>query len=145
MPMVGFGSVDKRVAIAILALAAGSIATDKPGATVVARVIFRDSETLKDIRRTGSTALEKGKAYRLVVIKSRYRLNVFEGERLVKAYPIALGGSPSGPKQQARDQKTPEGDYTLVPHYPSPGYGECFYIRFPPDVDPTHGLARGLV
>jgi murein L,D-transpeptidase YafK len=111
----------------------------------VAGVIFRDSATLRDIARTGPIKLEKGRPYMLVVTKSRYRLDVLEGDTLVKTYPIALGGSPSGPKVESRDRKTPEGNYTLLPHYPSPGYGECFYICYPSAADAERGLERGLI
>jgi murein L,D-transpeptidase YafK len=111
----------------------------------VARVILRDSETVKDIRRTASTKLERGRPYRLVVIKSRYRLDVLEGNQLVKTFPVALGGSPTGPKREAHDRRTPEGEYTLLPHHASSGYGECFYICYPSERDAEEGFASGLI
>jgi murein L,D-transpeptidase YafK len=133
------------MAIASLAFAGESAATESPRATVVGRVIFRDFETLKDIRQTHPIKLENGRPYTLVVTKSRYRLDVFDGDRVVKTYPIALGASPSGPKQEARDNKTPEGEYTLLPHHQSPGYGECFYVCYPSEKDAEQGLARRLI
>jgi hypothetical protein len=134
-----------RLALAILALGSGTAIAGTPRANVLTRVIVRDSETMRDIRQTAATRLERGRPYRLVVIKSRYRLNVLEGERQVKVFPIALGGSPSGTKEHTQDGKTPEGEYTLVPHYASTGYGECFFICYPSEDDAARALEHGLI
>jgi murein L,D-transpeptidase YafK len=111
----------------------------------VAGEIVRDSETVRDIARTSATTLSKGMGYRLVVSKSRYRLNVFEGDSLVRAFPVALGSSPIGPKVRSGDMKTPEGKYTLLPHYASAGFGESFYICYPSETDAARGRRSNLL
>lgn len=52
-------------------------------------------------------------ADRVVVYKERRVLQLFAGERLLREYPIALGGDPVGHKRREGDQKTPEGRYVL--------------------------------
>jgi hypothetical protein len=82
----------------------GSVRAESQQATIVAGEIVRDSGTVRDIARTSATQLSKGMGYRLVVSKSRYRLNVFEGDSLVRALPVALGSSPIGPKESRRHE-----------------------------------------
>jgi murein L,D-transpeptidase YafK len=132
-------------AIAALALFADTSWGASPQATIVAGEIVRDSATVGDIERTATATLAIGRPYRLVVIKSRYRLDVLEGDHLLKAFPVALGLSPKGPKERSGDMKTPEGQYTLLPHLSSPGFGECFYICYPSPEDAERGLQRGLI
>ena len=106
--------------------------------------IERDPETVAAIAATAAARLDSAEGLRLVVSKSRYRLDVWRGERLVKAYPIAMG-DPVGAKRRQGDQRTPEGTYTLVPHHPSPSFGGCFYICYPNRDDAVRGLEAGLI
>jgi murein L,D-transpeptidase YafK len=79
------------------------------------------------------------------VTKSRYRLDVLlHGER-VKTYPIALGRVPAGAKRKQGDFRTPEGEYVLFPHHPSPSFGSCFYIGYPNEDDARRGAEQGLI
>lgn len=50
---------------------------------------------------------------RLVARKEARTLELFDGERLVRTYDIALGGDPIGAKRRRGDGRTPEGAYHL--------------------------------
>jgi len=50
--------------------------------------------------------------FRLVVTKSAYTLELFEGETLVETFPVAVGKN-SGDKQAVGDLRTPEGEFTV--------------------------------
>jgi murein L,D-transpeptidase YafK len=113
----------------------------------VAGVIVRDRETARLITETAAVTLPQGVGpeLRLVVRKSRYRLEVWRGEDRLKVYPVALGGEPVGAKQQVGDHRTPEGSYLLRPHHPSPGFGGCFYVCYPSRDDARRGLESGII
>jgi len=119
-----------------------------PRAQLEGGVIVRDEATLRVIRATvRSGPLPRGPRYdlRLEVVKSRYRLDVIDGEHRIKVYPIALGGAPEGGKEREGDHRTPEGDYVLMPHHSSPKFGECFYVGYPSLADAERALAAGLL
>ncbi|HEX8236560.1 MAG TPA: L,D-transpeptidase family protein [Abditibacteriaceae bacterium] len=69
-------------------------------------------EPLRDIARRKNLALPLKKA-RIVVWKSQRRLDLFDGNQLVKTYRVALGSQPTGHKQQQGDGRTPEGQYFI--------------------------------
>src|SRR5574338_321200 len=48
---------------------------------------------------------------RLVVKKSGRKLEVFDGEKLLKTYKIVLGFTPAGDKEREGDGKTPLGEF----------------------------------
>ncbi len=77
--------------------------------------------------------------------KSRYRLDLFAGQELVKVYPVAFGGRPEGSKKEMGDLRTPEGLYTLVPHHQSPNFGSSFYLLYPGPEDAERGYLSGLI
>ncbi|MEO8224388.1 MAG: L,D-transpeptidase family protein [Gammaproteobacteria bacterium] len=52
-------------------------------------------------------------ADRVVVHKAERKLLLMRGERVLRAFPVALGLSPSGPKRREGDFRTPEGTYRL--------------------------------
>ena len=48
---------------------------------------------------------------RIVIKKKARSLELFDGEKLIKTYPIALGFAPVGDKEREGDGKTPEGEF----------------------------------
>jgi hypothetical protein len=64
-------------------------------------------------RRPGETLSAGQSVDRIVVIKGERRLYLMDGERVIKAYRIALGKNPTGHKSCEGDNKTPEGPYTI--------------------------------
>jgi murein L,D-transpeptidase YafK len=46
---------------------------------------------------------------RIEIVKSRFQLSLFEGDRLLHTYPCVLGGDPVSDKRMEGDLATPEG------------------------------------
>lgn len=107
----------------------------------------RDEATREAIAATRDVALPRhaDTPLRLVVTKSRRRLDVLAGETTLRTFPVALGGEPAGPKRREGDRRTPEGDYVLVPGHPSPGFGPCFYVCYPNEQDAERGRRDGVL
>ena len=55
----------------------------------------------------------KGKADRIVVIKSAHTMTLYAGGKVLKVYHVSLGRGPAGAKQKRGDNQTPEGMYTI--------------------------------
>ena len=54
----------------------------------------------------------------ILVEKAKRQMHLRNGENVVKTYRISLGKDPVGAKVKSGDNKTPEGDYTIVLHNP---------------------------
>ena len=50
---------------------------------------------------------------RIEVFKAKRELQLFDGEKLIKTYRIALGTNPKPPKEREGDRATPEGSYFI--------------------------------
>ncbi len=53
------------------------------------------------------------KELKIVVVKSEFKLYLYEGTNLIKVYPVAIGKNP-GDKQKIGDCRTPEGNFYIV-------------------------------
>jgi len=82
---------------------------------------------------------------RVVILKSKRVLHLFEGDRLVRTYPIDLGISPLGSKLHQHDGRTPEGRFRVVTKNPDSAYHRFLGIDYPGIEGLERGLARGLV
>ena len=49
----------------------------------------------------------------LLIEKSSFRLSLYSGDKLIKAYPVSFGFSPYGDKVREGDGKTPEGEFYI--------------------------------
>jgi hypothetical protein len=125
---------------------AAAMASEQKG-KVIGGVIRRDAGTQRDIEASSEVFLDGLEASRLslVVTKSRYRLDVMRGEKSLKTFPVALGDAPVGPKRRQGDERTPEGEYVLVPHHPSPSFGVCFYVCYPNEADADRALDEAAI
>src|SRR5437588_372629 len=81
---------------------------------------------------------------RIVVEKSARKLSVFRDGRHVKAYRIALGRNPVGPKQEEGDMKTPEGIYKIDGRNPQSSFHLALHISYPSEEDNSRAAARGV-
>ena len=81
---------------------------------------------------------------RIVVEKSARRLSVFRHGNQIKAYRIALGQNPLGPKQQEGDMKTPEGIYKIDGRNPESNFHLALHISYPSDEDNKRATTRGV-
>ncbi|MHB8709283.1 MAG: L,D-transpeptidase family protein, partial [Desulfuromonadales bacterium] len=61
-----------------------------------------------------------------------------------KAYRIALGGNPIGPKEKQGDHKTPEGIYFIESRNRDSQYHLSLRISYPNESDKRHAQALGV-
>ena len=92
--------------------------------------------------RTGQQEVHRP---RVVVIKSKRRLYLFDGEALVRSYRIALGPRAMGQKIMQGDGRTPEGLFRICSKNKDSRY-HCFLgISYPGRVAADRGLRAGLI
>lgn len=91
-----------------------------------------------------TTAAAGEKADRVLVEKSDRLLLLYKNNSLIGAYRIALGGHPLGHKQQAGDERTPEGSYVLDHKDPASRYYKSIRVSYPNAYDMTLAQQRGV-
>ncbi len=67
----------------------------------------------------------------ILVQKTQHTLSLFEGARLVKAYPIVLGKDPYWAKLYQGDHRTPEGEYHISKKYFHPFWSRFMMLDYP--------------
>jgi murein L,D-transpeptidase YafK len=82
---------------------------------------------------------------RIVIHKSDYRLELWSGDLVLKAYKIQLGPEPYGPKTAMGDKRTPEGIYRICAHNPQSRYYRSLQINYPGEADIQRGLDAGTI
>jgi hypothetical protein len=70
-------------------------------------------------------------ADRVVVLKKERTLQLVSHGRMIKAYKVALGGDPIGPKTRQGDHKTPEGIYVLDFRNAHSQFYKAIHISYP--------------
>ncbi len=84
------------------------------------------------------------KADQIIVVKSQRTLTLLSHGKVLHTYKISLGGSPSGPKEQQGDHKTPEGRYVLDRRNPKSRFYKSIHISYPNDQDRRKASQRGV-
>lgn len=82
---------------------------------------------------------------RIVIKKEKRTLELFEGEKLVKTYKIALGSTPVGDKEIEGDGKTPEGDFYIFTKNPESNFYLSIGVSYPNTEDAKRGLENKLI
>ena len=82
---------------------------------------------------------------RLVVKKSERKLEVFDGEKLVKTYRIGLGFAPVGDKEKQGDGKTPEGEFYIFTKNDQSRFYLSIGVSYPSIEDAERGLREKLI
>ncbi len=82
---------------------------------------------------------------RLEVFKARRELLLFDGERLVRSYCVALGTNPVPRKEVEGDGATPEGTYFICEKNPNSLFYLSLGISYPGPQDAERGLKEGLI
>ena len=83
-------------------------------------------------------------ADRVVVHKAERRLLLMRGERVLRTFDVALGLSPSGPKQQEGDFRTPEGNYRLSGRNANSDFFLAIQVAYPGPEDLRRASADGV-
>lgn len=80
---------------------------------------------------------------RLLVLKSERKMWVYEHDKPLKSYDIALGFNPVGHKQFEGDGKTPEGIYRINERNPNSAYHKNLGISYPNQQDKNYAESQG--
>jgi len=89
-------------------------------------------------------ALRKGAADRILIEKKERRLTLLSKGKVLKAYQIALGGNPNGPKERQGDNKTPEGTYVIDSRNKNSRYHRSLHISYPNEKDKKRAKELGV-
>lgn len=87
---------------------------------------------------------ESVRADRIVVLKSKRTMYLYQGDKVLKTYKVALGGKPEGPKTQQGDHKTPEGVYKINARNSKSLYHLSLHISYPNEQDRAQARKRGV-
>jgi murein L,D-transpeptidase YafK len=82
-------------------------------------------------------------ADRVVVYKAARRLELLQGNSVLRSYKVALGLMPTGQKERAGDFRTPEGSYRLTRRNARSDYFLSIEISYPGPEDLKHARANG--
>jgi murein L,D-transpeptidase YafK len=91
------------------------------------------------------TPLEKLENPRLVVKKSERKLEIFDGDKLVKTYKIVLGFTPEGDKAQEGDGKTPLGEFYVFTKNDQSRFYLSLGLSYPSIDDARRGFKENLI
>lgn len=92
----------------------------------------------------GAPAAEEiAAADRVVVVKSEHKLFLYNGQRLLGAYHVALGLNPVGQKQREHDFRTPEGRYNLARRNTRSDFFLAIQVSYPNPEDESRARKRG--
>jgi murein L,D-transpeptidase YafK len=89
--------------------------------------------------------LEKIENPRLVVKKGARKLEVLDGEMLVKTYRIVLGFAPEGDKAEEGDGKTPLGEFYVFTKNDKSKFYLSLGLSYPSVEDAARGLQENLI
>lgn len=78
------------------------------------------------------------------VLKSEHKLQLMSAGVVVHEFHIALGGNPSGRKQQEGDGKTPEGSYILDFKKLDSAFYKGFHVSYPNAEDTRSAKVHGI-
>ncbi len=82
---------------------------------------------------------------RLVVKKSERKLEVFDGDKLVKTYRIVLGFAPEGDKEIEGDGKTPLGEFYVFTKNDQSKFYRSLGVSYPSIDDAARGLKENII
>ena len=81
-----------------------------------------------------------------ILIKKKERtLQLFDDQKLIKSYKIALGFEPHGDKEVEGDGKTPEGDFYIFTKNPKSKFYLSLGVSYPNKEDAQRGLSANLI
>ena len=72
-------------------------------------------------------------------------MELYNGGKLIKVYPIGLGMNPVLAKKKQGDRSTPEGEYHICGKIPESTYYMALILNYPNVADADRGLKEGLI
>lgn len=94
-------------------------------------------------RAMASLGVELPIADRVLVKKAERRLYLMRGNDVLRAYRVALGLNPGGPKERAGDFRTPEGNYKLTRRNTRSDFFLSIQVSYPNDQDMKNARRNG--
>jgi len=82
---------------------------------------------------------------RIIISKSKRRLELYCDSTIVRSYRIGLGFQPIGDKVREGDGRTPEGNYYVCVKNPKSRYYLSLGLSYPNIRDAKRGLREGLI
>jgi len=95
-------------------------------------------------QRVFAFATQKGSVDKILIEKKERRLMLISKGEVLKAYKIALGGNPNGPKERQGDNKTPEGTYVIDSRNKDSFYHLSLHISYPNERDKKRAKELGV-
>ena len=90
----------------------------------------RTNSSLPVVRIVDSLSINK-EELRIYIDKSEYLLQVRNGKKILKEYPVVLGGNPIDDKLRQGDSCTPEGVFKVRDYYPHKSWSKFIWIDYP--------------
>ena len=84
-----------------------------------------------------------GQIDRIIVEKSARRMQLMQGDRVVRSYSIALGFAPDGDKDRQGDGKTPEGEFRVDRRNDESAFHLSLGLDYPRPEDRARAAAGG--
>jgi murein L,D-transpeptidase YafK len=82
-------------------------------------------------------------ADKIIIEKSRHLLTVYQQEREIATFPVALSQVPVGPKTCVGDKRTPEGIYTVLQHKKDSDFYRALRLSYPSPTDIARARRQG--
>jgi murein L,D-transpeptidase YafK len=82
---------------------------------------------------------------RIIVFKSKRRLELYSQDRMVRSYRIGLGSNPVDDKVKQGDRRTPEGEFYVCIKNSKSTYYLSLGLSYPNQEDAERGLRDGLI
>lgn len=82
---------------------------------------------------------------KIVILKGKRELLLYEQDQLFKSYQIGLGFSPEGDKEKQGDGKTPEGEFSVRVKNPDSAFHLSLGLDYPNTEDATRGFVYDLI
>ncbi len=82
---------------------------------------------------------------RIIVFKSKRRLELYSNDRMVRSYRVGLGTSPVEDKERQGDRRTPEGEFYVCIKNSRSTYYLSLGLSYPNQEDAERGLRNGLI
>jgi tetratricopeptide (TPR) repeat protein len=112
-----------------------------------ARAEAARQEEIRDIGMAPENGILPGQrepVSRVLIEKKERRLALMSGDRVLKAYRIALGGNPDGPKERQGDGRTPEGVYMIDSRNRDSAFHLSLHISYPNEKDMRRARELGV-
>jgi lipoprotein-anchoring transpeptidase ErfK/SrfK len=115
------------------------------GVAVVALAAIGAGQAYRSIDGPGAATSVWVRNPRVVVLLSKHRAHLFDGDRLIRTYPVDVGVASGGQILRAGDGRTPTGRFHIVSKNPDSPHHRFLGIDFPNGEAVAFGLRSGLI